>query len=247
MSFNFGSLAETKPASTISYLKPYTINDNVTISEVNTKSGDTKDGRKWKSLEIVYKNDEGVYRDSIFYLDENNPRDWERQEVEMSNGGKRMRPSSWENLKNKMASIGFAFFPDDFAKLQQVSGKVKSFEELMEYFKKMVEKNIGKVATSMKLVGRTSDGRVYATLPNCTGIAQATTAERAASNGVNVGDWYTWMISPFGNNLTFSDYEQGKANEYHNAKPTPASDLVVDNGIDSTDSEDDLASLLKDL
>ena len=234
MSFNFGSLANTKPAATTSYLKPYDIYSNVTIKSAEIKEGVSANGNTWKSLNIVFGNEDGIHPESIFYLNENNPKDFERGVQEMPNGGKRELPSSWERIKDKMAAIGFAFFPEDFEKLQKVSGKIKSFEELMKYFKQAVDKNIDKNPTNMKLVGRTSNGRVYATLPNCTGIAQAKDEKRAAENGVQVGDWYTWMVSPFNSNpakLAFSDYEQAKANEYHNAKPTS-----VGNSTTETDS-----------
>lgn len=223
MAFNFGSLANTKPANTTSYLKPYGIYSNVTIKSTEVKEGTSSNGNAWKSLNIVLGNDEGIHPESMFYLDENNPKDFERGSMDMPNGGKRELPSPWERLKDKMAAIGFAFFPEDFEKLQKISSKIKSFDELMKYFKQAVDKNIGKNPTNMKLVGRNSNGRVYATLPNCTGIAQAKDEKRANENQIKVGEWYTWMVSPFNSDpakLAFSAYEQKQADEYHNAKPT---------------------------
>lgn len=223
MAFNFGSLANTKPANTTSYLKPYGIYSNVTIKSVEVKEGTSSTGNTWKSLNIVLGNDEGIHPESIFYLDENNPKDFERGSIDMPNGGKRELPSPWERLKDKMAAIGFAFFPEDFEKLQKVSNKIKSFDELMKYFKQAIDKNIDKNPTNMKLVGRNSNGRIYATLPSCTGIAQAKDEKRAKDNQCKIGDWYTWMVSPFNNNaskLAFSAYEQKQSDEYHNAAPT---------------------------
>lgn len=240
MAFNFGSLANTKPANTTSYLKPYGIYHNVTIKSAEVKEGTSSNGNSWKSLVITFGNDEGIYSDSIFYLDENNPKDFERSSAEMPNGGKRELPSSWERLKDKMAAIGFAFFPEDFEKLQKISNKIKSFDELMTYFKKAVDKNIDKNPTNMKLVGRNSNGRVYAALPNCTGIAQAKDEKRANENQVAVGDWYTWMVSPFNNNsskLAFTAYEQKQADEYYNAKPT-----TIDNSSQAINSVNDFDS-----
>ena len=69
-----------------------------------------------------------------------------------------------------------------------------------------------KTSTNMKLVGKTTNGTVYAALPNCTGIAQANTADKASKNGVEVGEWYTWMISPFGDDLSFTSYEETQIN-----------------------------------
>lgn len=231
MSFNFGSLADTKPAKTTSYLKPYEIHSNVTIKSSEIKEGTSANGNAWKSLNITFGNDEGIYSHSIFWI--NSEKDFERGEMKMSNGGTRELPSNWERTKDVMASIGFAFFPEQFAKLQAISAKAKSFDEIALAFKKMVDANVDKNPTNMKLVGRESNNRVYATLPNCTGIAQANDEKRAADNNVEVGQWYTWMVSPFGDKLTFSDYEVGKANEYKNAKPTSMENKEVSLEVDS--------------
>lgn len=242
MAFNFGALAETKPVNNNSYLKPYTINENVAIKSSEIKEGTSSNGNPWKCLAITFGNDEGTYTDSIFWI--TSEKDFERSEMETSNGGKRVLPSAWERTKDKMAAIGFAFFPESFEKLKAVAGKAKSFDDIANAFKKMVDASVDKTTTSMKLVGRNSGGRVYATLPNCTGIAQATDAKRAESNGVNVGDWYTWMISPFGDKLFFSAYEETQRTTLENAKPTPMSaDPLLDTKEESND-DFDLENLL---
>ena len=90
----------------------------------------------------------------------------------------------------------------------------------------------------MKLVGRNSKGTTYAALPNCVGIAQAKDDARAAANNVNVGDWYTWMVSPFGNNLMFSAYEESQKNKIASAKPTNMD--KVENNPDVAEDDVDL-------
>lgn len=247
--FNFGNLSSVKPANTISYLKPYGIYKDVTIKSTEVKEGTSKNGNPWKSLNITFGNNEGIYNHSIFYFDEKDSKNWERGSYDMPNGGKRETASTAEELQNTIAAIGFAFFPEDFKKLQQVAGKVKTTEELMTYFKKFVDKNIDKNPTNMKLVGRTSqDGKVYSALPRFTGIAQAT-AKNAAQNGVAVGDWYTWMSSPFNSDptrLTFTNYEQQQADAYKNAKPTPmksSEPAAIDNSSDDVNFEELLGGL----
>lgn len=220
-SFNFNSIANVKPASTTTYLKPYTINENVTIKSTEIKEGTTSDGNTWKSFVITFGNDQGIYKDSTFFLDVNDPKANERGTADMPNGGKRELPSSWERTYYKLAAIGYAFASDYIDKFNSAIGKCKTFDDFIKLYKSMIDKVIDKNPTSMKLVGRNSKGTVYASLPNCVGIAQATTEDRAASNGVNVGDWYTWMVTPFGNNLTFSSYEESQKNELAKAKPTP--------------------------
>lgn len=223
MSFNFGSLANTKPANSISYLKPYGIYKNVTIKSAEVKEGTSSSGNAWKSLNITFGNDEGIFPHSVFYFDEKDENNWKRGSIDMPNGGKRELPSRAEELQNTIAAIGFTFFPEDFKKLQQVVGKIQTTEQLMTYFKQFIDKNVDKNPSDMKLVGRNSNGRVYAAFPKFTGIAQAKDEKRALENNISVGEWYTWMVSPFGSNLTFSAYEQKQADEYHNAKPTAVS------------------------
>lgn len=233
---NFGSLANTKPANTTSYLKPYEIHSDVVIKGSEIKEGTSANGNAWKSLNITFGNDNGIYSHSIFWI--TSEKDFERGTTQMSNGGTRELPSNWERTRDVMAAIGFAYFPEHFKKLQAASAKAKSFDEIALNFKKMVDANAGKNPTNMKLVGRESNGRVYASLPNCTGIAQAKDEKRAAENNVNVGDWYTWMVTPFGDNLSFTNYEISKANEYKNAKPTPMKEESETTSFDTAESDD---------
>lgn len=220
---NFGSLADTKPTSSNNaYLKPYTINENVTIKSTDIKEGISAAGNSWKCLEIVFGNEEGTYSDKIFWI--NSEKDFERTEIEGSNGGKRVLPSSWERTRDKMAAVGFAFFPEQFEKLKSVAGKAKSFDDIANAFKKMADAAIDKNPTKMKLVGKNSNGRVYATLPNCTGIAQAKDTKQAESNNVKIGEWYTWTVTPFGDKLFFSSYEEQQRTNLENAKPTNMED-----------------------
>lgn len=248
--YNFGSLSNVKPANNINYLKPYNIYGNVTIKSTEIKEGTTKAGDPWKSLNITFGNDEGIFTHSVFYFDEKDPKNWEHGTYDMPNGGKRETVSNAEELQNTIAAVGFAYFPEDFKKLQQVASKVTTTEQLMTYFKQFIDKNIDKNPTYMKLVGRNSDGRVYAAFPRFTGIAQANTEEKAKNNNVEVGEWYTWMISPFNENptkLAFSNYEQKQANDYNNAKPTVMKNSSEES-IDTNNSENiDLSSLLDEI
>ena len=249
--FNFNSFAQVKPANIISYLKPYTINDNITIIETKIEEGISSNGNAWKRLVITFGNDEGIHNDSTFFLDINDPKVVERNTTDMPNGGKRQLPSRWEQTYYKLAAIGYAFAPDLIEKFNSVVSKCKTFDEFIKAFKAMIDKVANKTTTSMKLVGRNSNGTIYASLPNCVGIAQATDSKKAASNGVQVGEWYTWMVTPFGSKLSFSPYEESKRSELTSAKPTNMSstDSTIANNIDgiSEGSEDlDFEALLND-
>lgn len=249
MNLNF-SLNEVKPASGAKYLKAYNIYHDVTLDGVEVKEGVSAKGNAWKSLNLNFSCPEGSYNHSMFYL--NTDKDTERTEMDMPNGGKRQLPSAWERSRDLIAAVGFTFFPEDFAKMQKASSTLQykdakdAFEKIADMFIKCINKNKGKVHTSMKLVGRNSNGTVYATLPNCTGIAEAKDAKRAEENNVNVGDWYTWMITPFGDNLSFTSYEEKKKAELENAKPTnmDAVDTVVDPAPKGSEDDIDFDSLL---
>ena len=244
MSFTFNLSAPS--ASTNNYLRAYNIYDNVAIKSTEIKEGTSAAGRNWKSLNITFGNEEGVYNHSIFYVDLKNKEDLERRKFDMPNGGQRELASNAETAMYTMSAIAHAFMPEYVEKLNEVISKCgNNFDKIAGAYKTMLDKVIDKNTTSMKLVGRNRDGVVYATLPNCVGIAQAKDEKRANMNGVEVGDWYTWMVSPFGKNLTFSAYELKQKNEMNQAKPTDMPDVP---SLDSNESNDDeLADLLNDL
>lgn len=256
MAFNFNSLAEAKPTSSVSYLAPYQIYNDVEIKGAEVTEGTRQDETPWKRLTITFGNEDGIYKHSIFYPNEKNPKDVERPKFDQPNGGVRYGASAIEELQNQIASIGIAFFFDDFKKLQGMLDKISTVEQLMAVFKKFIDNNVGKVKTNMKLVGRNSNGRVYAQLPKFTGIAEANTEKKAAENNVKLGDWYTWRVSPFNDNptkLAFSSYELQQAKALNSAKPS-----TVDSSTDDTDpvnnfdtptetKDDDLTELLAGL
>lgn len=234
MSFNFGSLANTPTTSGIAYLKPYDIYNNVGIESTEIKEGTSEKGNSWKCLKVTFKSPEGVYTESIWYPKDG---DDERREVETKNGGKRLMASNFEVTMALVAAIGHAFNPEGFKKLQEKSKAFRSFDDvtngLMIILNKAKEKG---VKTSMKLVGRTTaDGRVYARLPQPLGITQDKETK----------EWYTFPVAIFGDNLTFSAYEQGQAEAYHKATPTAVGNTKVDT--DSVNNFDTLPSDQKEV
>lgn len=240
--FDFGTFANVKTSDNVKYLKPYTINKDVIIKSTEIKEGTSASGNKWKSLVITFGNNDGIHIDNTFFLDINDPKTIERGSVDMPNGGKRPLPSRWEQTSYKLAAIGRAFAADQIDKFNIAVKKIKTFDEFIKYYKSMLDKVVNKTATNMKLTGRNSNGHIYATLPNCVGIAQATTEEKAKANGVQVGEWYTWMVNPFGDNLSFTAYEESKRNELNNAKPTKIEEEPT--GINDISDDVDFESLL---
>lgn len=240
MAFTFNlSVPET---SNTNYLRAYNIYDDVTIQGSEIKEGTSAAGRKWKSLNITFGNNEGIYNHSIFYVDLKNKEDLERKVWDQPNGGKTYGPSNAETAMYTMAAIAHAFMPEYVDKLNEIVAKCNNnFDKIAEAYKIMLDKVVNKNKTSMKLVGQNKDGAVYATLPKIAICSEAKDQKTADRNEINVGDWYVWMKSPFGKNLTFSAWELSKKNEMNNAKPTAMPDVP---GIDSTsDGIDDLADL----
>lgn len=239
MSFNF-NLNEVKQSSSSNYLKAYNIYKDVSLIGAEIIGGTAKTGSEWKAISITFECHDGIYKHNIFFV--NSEKDFERVTVDASNGGKQEFPSSWEITRDTMAAIGFAFFPEDFAKVQQASSKAKSFSDIATLFVKAAQKNFGRVSTEMKLIGSNRNGVIYATLPKCTGIAYANDEKKATANNVNVGDWYTWMISPFGKNLTFSAYEQKQKKSIATAQPTKMPEPTIQE--ENTEGDIDFESLL---
>ena len=212
MSFNFGSLANTPTTNGTAYLKPYDIYNNVEIDSMEIKEGTSEKGNSWKCLKVTFSAPEGIYTESIWYPKDG---DEDRREVETKNGGKRLMASNFEVTMAMVAAMGHAFNPEGFKKLQEMSKNFHSFDDvtkgLMTILNKAKEKG---TKTSMKLVGRTTaDGKVYARLPQPLGITQDKETK----------EWYTFPVAIFGDNLTFSAYEQGQADAYRKATPTAVS------------------------
>ena len=229
MSFNFGSLANTPTTNGITYLKPYDIYNNVEIDSMEIKEGTSEKGNSWKCLKITFKSPEGIYTESIWY-----PKDGDdvRREVETKNGGKRLMASNFEVTMALVAAIGHAFNPEGFKKLQEMSNNFRSFDDVTKGLMTILNKTKG-VKTSMKLIGRTTaDGKVYARLPQPLGITQDKETK----------EWYTFPVAIFGDNLTFSAYEQSQAEAYHKAAPTAVGNSKVDtdpvNNFDSAPAGD---------
>lgn len=240
MSFTFN--LSTPENSTNNYLRAYNIYDNVAIKGTEIKEGTSANGKEWKSLTITFGNEDGIYNDSIFYINlKKGSADLERGEY-MG----RQLPSAAEQTLRKMQAIAKAFMPEYIDKLNEVFAKCgDNFDKIMEAYKLMLDKVVDKNTTSMKLIGRTRGGTVYATLPSCIGIAQANTQDKADRNGVALNEYYTWMVSPFGKNLAFTSWERKQMEEMNKAKPTAMPDVPsFDTPAEDTD---DLADLLNDL
>lgn len=227
MALNFGSLAETKVV-TVNYLRPWNIYENVKFDGIEgPTTGTSANGNEWARYDIKFSCPEGIYKHSLF-----EPKTDERRTYPNANGHETQLPSELEVAMNLLTLIGSTFNPDGFKKVQENVSKCKDFETVIKLFNKFV--GIPETTTSMKLVGRNSDGSVYANLP---------TFVRINSKD---GSCFIPKGCVFGDNLGWSAWELGKIKEYNNAKPTPSpkEDTAV-SGLEeeSNDSLDDLLDL----
>jgi len=241
MAFNFGSLATTQAVSTNrAMLKPwgiYTVKfKGAEKRELPNKSNPDN---PWKLLDFKFENESGYYTESIFYPTEESNK---RNKYERPDKSSYETPSQFENMMTLIAQIVNAVSPEGFKKLQEISPKIKSFDEMATYIIKLTEKAIDK-ETNIKLVGRTltSGERAGSVLPRSPRVV--------ALN--KQGEVFT-CDNFIGENLHFSDYEEGKRNEYLNTVPTSnvenkMNDVVAPAEVKDPQPDVDFDELLGDL
>ena len=232
--FNFGQTA--KPVSTQSYLKAWSVYDNVEfdgISEPTT--GKTSDGKDWKMWKFAFKCPDGIYEESVFEPNEDATK---RNEYPGNDGKVTVYPSNIESFNCFIQHVVSVFMNDSnkakFTKLAE-EGKFNNieFDKFIEVLKKLLanpKKPSKDYPIMIKLQGRTTtDGKVYARLPK-------------ARLGKDGNPWMERFIGP---NLSLSDYEKKQAANTTASKPTNME--AVDKPTNDDLSNDDLDSLVDDL
>lgn len=204
---NFGTLATAKAVSTSKSLKPYSINkvkfDGCTIEEIKG----TKDPTAvYKTLNIHFKGEMGQYDEKIFFPNEKSA---ERNTFKNDKGHEYQRPSQWENTQTIIAQLGTVLNPEGFKKMQEISSKFKSFDDVCKVFIKITDPAKGD-EVFLKLGGRKNkQGIVYASLPNIVGLNKQ--GELFVSDN---------FISKKEEMLSFTPYELTQKNALLSAKPT---------------------------
>lgn len=234
--FNFGSFSTTSAVNTSKpQLKPY---DSYKVKYAGASIQHTpgkKDPTKvWDILKIRFEGEDGYYEESVFFLNEE---DKKRPVYKNAEGHEYERPSRFENTMTLLIQLATVLNPEAAKKFQATLPKCKSFEDVANVFIKVLEKEQNK-ELYIKLLGRTSNGAVYATLPACCGLNKE--GERFPINVFSQKDDFNW-----------SAYELQKQNEYRNAKPTTMKSNTTSNDVIPTadvvqeDSSDfDIESLL---
>lgn len=236
--FNFGISAESAVRNTRRPLAPWNIHDVKFMGcEIKEFSGKKDPNAHYKVLNINFENEDGYFTLTKFFPKDG---DDERKEFPGQNGGKVVMPSNFEVLMATVAQTAQILNPAGFEKMQTMSSKFRSFDDVANALIKVTEKAKG-TEIKIKLVGRNRDGKVVADVPRIVGINK--------EGESFIADNY------IGTKLFFSDYEETQREKYLKAKPTemksddplsPESLTEDPMGIDKANEEDefDLNKLL---
>lgn len=210
---NFGSLAETVAVSGSRRLKPWGIYpvkfQGVEVREIQGKKDTSK---TYKILTAKFEGENGYYNEDTFFPNEdstkrNTYKNKEGHEVEM--------PSGFEQTMTYIAQLAGVLNPEGFKKMQEISSKFKSFDDVCKVLKQILTPKVG-TECFIKLVGRNRDGRIQPALPRITALKE--------------GKIFTSdnFISLKQDILAFTEYEETQIKAYKNAKPTSMPDDVDD-------------------
>lgn len=226
--FNFGSLATTQATSNVQRrLKPWDIYPvKFSGARIETIQGKKDPSQTYTILKVRFDGDEGYYEESIFY-----PKAGDDQRPTYTNkeGHEYQGASSFDRTMTFIAQVVEVLNPEGFKKMQELSPKFRSFDDVAKAFIQVTDKVKGK-ETKLKLVGRTREGNVEAVLPKFVAINKN-------------GEKFT-CDNFLGEKVFFTPYEEGKRAEYQSAKPTDMSSTFA---ISETSSIDNAAKGSEDI
>lgn len=229
--FDFGMNEMNVVSNSLPKLTPWTIH-NVKLEKAETSEFNGKQDPSivYKVLRVRFSNDKGYYEETIFFPKEG---DNVRQKFTNAKGEEYEVASSWERTKLFIGQTANALNPEGFKKMQELSSKFKSFDDMAKAYCTIMNQVIGK-ETNLKLVGRQKqDGSVEPALPRFAGVSRE-------------GKLFT-SDNFVGEILFFTPYEEQKRAAFMNAKPTSMPDMPFVSGNDTKEEEDetfDLNSLL---
>lgn len=221
MNFNFSNLNTTEFSSNSGqYLRPYGIYKvNLTKIEKTTLKG--KDGTEYPIIAMEFNgcgDDKGIFTNNLFIP--RTEKDMERPTFKNNEGHEYNRPSSFENFQFTLMQIVHALNPAGEEKIKANASKIKSIDQFIDLILKALAGK-EKIETTLKLVGRTNNGTVYASLPSACGLNKS-------------GEIFP--VNFIGENLFFTNYEITQQKAYQSAKPTNMD--KVENNPDEPSEED---------
>ena len=214
--FNFSLNDSQVSASSSNYFKPYTINE-INSVKAEYATGTSSAGKEWKALDITFTGKEGSHRERYF-IPATDAEGMTRGSYDSSNGGKIETPAPYEILKQLVIHILGVCAPAQFEKFKKYCEKVTTMQQFLDGFVKIIN-TVPEFTTNLKVVGRNSNGTVYARLPRPCGISKD-------KEGHYTNE--TFPINFLGDNLTFTSYEMGEKSKLAQAKPTAMEDTTLE-------------------
>lgn len=213
-------------------LNPFEIH-TVTFDGAEIKSGTSKAGNEFKLLQLAFSNKNGIAELTIFWPDLE--RDGVREVRTAKDGHEYETPSRWEQTKTVISQTLETLSPEGFKKMQELSSKFKTFDDMANVFVKLVNKCIG-TEVDVKFNGYVNkQGYMQLTFPNIVGINK--------KGELFVSDNYIGH-----GNLGLSEYEMRKAKDLAETKPTKMSaDPVMDENPETEKPVDDIDLNFDDL
>lgn len=213
-------------------LKPFEIH-TVTFDGAEIKSGTSKAGNEFKLLQLTFSNKNGIAEPTIFWPDLE--RDGIREVRTAKDGHEYETPSRWEQTKTVISQTLETLSPEGFKKMQELSSKFKTFDDMANVFVKLVNKCIG-TEVDVKFNGYINkQGYMQLTFPNIVGITK--------KGELFVSDNYIGH-----GNLGLSEYEMRKAKALAETKPTKMSaDPEMDENTETEKPVDDIDLNFDDL
>ena len=231
MDFNFNNLGTANFNSTAGqYLRPYGIyNVNLTKIEKTVLKGSKDPNAEYPIVALEFTgcgDDKGVFTTNLFIP--TTKEDMERPVFKNAEGHEYNRPSRFETFQYTLMQIVHALNPTGEEKIKANADKIKTVDQFIDLVTKAVAgKN--KVSTYLKLVGRTNNGTVYATLPQSCGLNKS-------------GEIFPVNFIGEESSLFFTNYELTQQKAYKEAKPTNM-DKAEENNPDKADEDLDLDGL----
>lgn len=225
MNFNFNSLSQTSFVSNSgAHLRPYDIYDvNLTKIEKTELKGSKDPNAIYPIVVLEFTSvgeNKGTFSTNLFIPV--SEQDMERPTYKNDEGHEYNRPSRFENFQYTLMQIVHALNPSGEEKIKANASKIKTIDQFIDSVIKSLN---GKenVTTKLKLVGRNSNGTIYADLPRACGLNKA-------------GE--VFPVNFIGDNLFFTNYELTQQKAYQNVKPTNMNKVEEDNFDESKEEYD---------
>ena len=219
MDFNFGGVQTNVSGKRLAAWDIYKVKfEGCKIEQIQGKKDPTV---TYNILKTRFSNENGYYEEPTFFPE--TEADAKRNEYKKQDGSVTLFPSHVETAEYFIAQLLNTLSPEAFNKLKEISPKLKTFEDVAKAVVKLTEKLKG-TEVYIKLVGRTNNGSVNASLPNF--VAVAKTPDADGKYRAYMSDRFIKLASDKETILTFNDYELKKKSEAATAKPTDMPDEV---------------------